>query len=658
MTTLGWRPNLDGHHDVSLDLLLHVNRRTERMLAATAGGLDAAATDEDVRAHQRATREAVLTGIGGLPERPAGPPATRWGGAQQALGCVVEHLVFESLPGVPVTATLYRPDAAGDGPRPAVLFVCGHTPDGRANPEYQRVCAVLAQAGMNVLAIDPFGQGERLGYLDGEGRPQVPAGTAEHSFAGIPAWLLGQSIIRWFVHDASRAIDLLAALPDVDPDRLGVTGNSGGGTLTTWLLPLEDRLAAAAPGTFVTSRGAYLWSGQRQDAEQILPGGTVNGVDHADLLASFAPRPLAVLAVDFDFFPMEGTLESVERARSAYRVLGAQEAITLHTAPFTHSYAPPLARAAATFFCDAFGIPAPEPAIEHEPLPAARMRATASGQVAIDEPAALFLHDLIRAEAEWMDSPEPTAARSWLTERVHAHRARPRAPYTRWLPGPVEGVQHGMWRSEPDLWGAGVLLPSDSAPTSGPRPLKLLLLDAGTASLTADHLLAHGDTREARVAVDVRGRGALAPHDKDGLDPRDHSSAVFKLLCDLLWLDDSLAAGQAFDVVRAIDVALTDPYLAGRLPGLGPDSPVHLEADGVLGFIAKVAAVVDDRITSVTVTDDVVDPDRMLTERLYDRGRGEWQATIVGQAANAPLEVIHTLLGSRLHRATSSPDSR
>lgn len=658
MTSLGWRPNLDGHHDVSLDLLLHINRRTEGVLNDTAARLDEATTADAVVAHQRATREAVLAGIGGLPARDDGPPPTTWRGSEQMAGYAVENLVFESLPGVPVTATIYRPEG-GDQPRPAVLFVCGHTPDGRANPEYQRVCATLAQAGLIVLAIDPFGQGERLGYLDADGVPQVPVGTAEHSYAGIPAWLLGQSIIRWFVHDARRAIDLLVSLPEVDSDRIGVTGNSGGGTLTTWLLPLEDRLGAAAPGTFVTSRGSYVWSGQSQDAEQVLPGGTVNGADHADLLASFAPRPLAVLAARFDFFPMEGTVTSVERAQAAYAVLGAEKAITLHTAPVTHSYAPPLAHASATFFCAAFGLPEPrltEPA--PEPLTAEQMRATPSGQVALDAPGSRFLHDLVRDEAERLEHPSPERARLWLNARVRAHRWRPRAPYTRWLPGPVEGVLHGMWRSERDLWGAGVLLPADPAPTDEPRPLRLLLLDAGTGILRADHPLARAPGREATLAVDVRGRGALTPHDKDGLDPRNHKSAVFKLLCDLLWLDDSLAAGQAFDVIRAIDVMLADPHLATLYPGLGPDSPVHIEADGVPAFIAKVAAATDDRITSVTVTDDIVDPDRMLTERLYDRGRGEWQATIVGQAAHAPLEVIHTLLGARLHRSNPSPDSR
>lgn len=645
---LGFRRNLDGHHDTSLDLLRHVYARTEETLRRTAAALDGATDAAAVRAHQARTRAAVLAGLGGLPELPADPPPVQWRGPAEAMGCVVEQLVLETHPGVPVPATLYRPTTGG-GPRPAVLFVCGHTTTGRADPEYQRVCSRLARAGLVVLAIDPWGQGERLGYLGPDGTPTVDPGTAEHTYAGLQAWWLGQSIARWFVHDARRAIDLLQTLPDVDPSRIGITGNSGGGTLCTLMVAIEDRLAAAAIGTFVTSRGAYLWSGQHQDAEQVLLGGSAAGVDHADLLAAMAPRPLAVLAAEHDFFPLEGTVESVERARAAYRALDAVDRLELHTAPVTHRYARPLAAAAARFFCAALGLPEPTDDDDSEPLPPEAMRALPRGQVALDRPGSLFLHDLVRADAEGLPTPSPAEARAWLRARVHTGRRAPGAAYPRWLPGPA-GTVHGMWRSEADLWGAGVLLP----PTSGagaPRPLRIVLLDAGTPALTSDHPLARERGAEAVLVLDVRGHGALAVHDKDNRDHRDHRSAVYKLLCDLLWLDDSLAAARAYDIARAIDVALTDPHLTTLVPGLGPTSPVHLEAEGPLAFVAKVAAAVDDRVTRVTVHDDVVDPAAILRRRLHDTGDGSWQSVVPGAATHAPLTTLHTLLGPRLHTA-------
>lgn len=647
-TELGFRPNLDGHHDVSLDLLRHINRRTEQTLAATAVRLDQVHDPASAHAHGQAVREAVLTGLGGLPERTPRPPPATWGGPRPAMGCIVEQLVLESLPHVPVPATLYRPAGRPDSPRPAVLFVCGHTTGGRADPTYQAVCARLARAGIVVLAIDPWGQGERLGYLDAGGAPRIAAATAEHTYAGLQAWWLGQSVARWFVHDAGRGIDLLTALSDVDVDRIGITGNSGGGTLCTWMAAVEDRLAAAAIGTFVTSRGDYLWSGQHQDAEQVLLSGTVAGVDHADLVAAMAPRPVTVLAAEFDFFPMEGTIRSVERARTAYRALGAADALQLRSAPVTHGYAPALSQAAAEMFCEVFGLA--RPPVETEPPPplsAHEMRALPSGQVAIDVQGARFLHDLVRAEAQSAPRPEPANARTWLRARVRAHREPPAAPYTRWLPGP-EGTLHGMWRSEADLWGAGVLLPAGSAPPEEPRPLRILLLDGGTPVLSTAHPAYQSPGQEAMLAVDVRGRGALAPHDKNGRDPREHTSAVYKMLCDLLWLGDSLAAGQVYDVTRAIDVALADPYLADLLPGLGPNSPVHLEADGLMAFIAQLAAAVDDRVTTVTVRDETVDPDAILRERYHDHGDGAWQAVIAGLARHAPLPTVRDLLADRL----------
>src|SRR5581483_9033849 len=132
--------------------------------------------------------------------------------------------------------------------------------------------------------------------------------------------------------------------------RIGVTGNSGGGTQTTWLMLLEPRLVAAAPGTFITRRREYLWTGQAQDAEQIILGGTAQGIDHEDFLIAFAPRPVRVLAVAYDFFNLEGTVTTVERARRIYRVLGHEANLDLVHTPSGHCYHPVLARASTEFF--------------------------------------------------------------------------------------------------------------------------------------------------------------------------------------------------------------------------------------------------------------------------------------------------------------------
>ncbi|WP_092622516.1 hypothetical protein [Jiangella sp. DSM 45060] len=236
-TRLGFAPNLDGYVDAALDLQRHVEGRTRRRLAeweeraariASAASGARAASEADVRREGERVRAAVLRGLGGLPPSDGTAPPVRWCGMVSGLpddaGYGIERLIIETAPGVHATANLYRPtgdrpagdqtadlgrsagDAtlsvparrvgalpAGRGDTPAVVFVCGHADEAKAYPQYQAVCARLARAGLVVLALDPFGQGERLGYLDDTGRPLVNPGTAEHTYAGLQSWWLGQS---------------------------------------------------------------------------------------------------------------------------------------------------------------------------------------------------------------------------------------------------------------------------------------------------------------------------------------------------------------------------------------------------------------------------------------------------------------------------------
>ena len=658
-TPLGFAPNLDGYVDAALDLQRHVERRTRRRLAAWEERAARLASADDVRREGDRVRAAVLRGLGGLPARDGTAPPVRWCGPVDGVpddaGYEVERLIVETAPGVHATANLYRPAGettlsvparrvgalpAGRAGAPAVVFVCGHAAEAKAYPPYQAVCARLARAGMVVLALDPFGQGERLGYLGDDGRPVVAGGTAEHTYAGLQAWWLGLSPARWFVHEVGRAIDLLETLPGIDATRIGLTGNSGGGWLTTLATAVEPRIAAAAPATFVTSRGRYLDGGQHQDAEQVLLGGTEHGVDHADLLIAAAPRPVAVLAAEYDFFPVEGTVESVRRARRGYDLLGAIDALTLVTAPIAHEYAPVLAAAATRFFCTAFGLPAPADDGEPAALPPSALACTPTGRLGRDS---AYLHDLTAAEyrapRERIGDDELVA---WLRGRVGAGRDVPAAPGVRWLPGPA-GSRHGFWRAETDLWGAGVLIPG----AAGARPgLRLVLLHDGTAELTTDHPVLARAARDDRVGgpllvLDVRGQGALLPRDRSGRSALSHDSTLYKLLSDLLWLDDSLAAARAFDVTRAIDVMLAEH----------PDGPVHVHAAGLGAHHAMLAAAADPRIVDVTVSEPVVDLDRLMTTRLHDDGRGAWHGVLPGLARLAPGRRLHELLGARLREA-------
>ena len=169
-----------------------------------------------------------------------------------------------------------------------------------------------------MLAQDPVGQGERLSYFEPDTKNN-PVGvvTRDHDYAGAQGRFLGDALARYMLHDAMRGIDYLISRPEVDPAKIGVTGNSGGGTQTSLVMLVDPRVVAAAPATFIMNRDTYQRTGQPQDAEQIWPGFTGAGLDHEDILLAMAPKPVCVLAVTSDFFPIEGTRRTVTTVLAA-----------------------------------------------------------------------------------------------------------------------------------------------------------------------------------------------------------------------------------------------------------------------------------------------------------------------------------------------------
>jgi len=302
-------------------------------------------TADEIAAYQARLRAKFVEAIGGLPERT--PLEAQVVGSLERDGYRVEKVIFQSQPRHFVTAALFLPDSQRHKPPwPGVLVPCGHSANGKAIDAYQRTCALGALNGLAVLIFDPPDQGERGQLLDAAGKPRLN-GVPGHNMIGAGSMLLGRNTARYEIWDGMRALDYLASRPDVDPRRLGCTGNSGGGTQTAYLMALDERIAAAAPACYICSlSGRLLRSNGAQDAEQNIFGQLAFGMDHADYVMMRAPKPTLLCTATRDFFNIEDTWASFRAAQRLYARLGAGERMCLVETDEEHGFSIRLREAA------------------------------------------------------------------------------------------------------------------------------------------------------------------------------------------------------------------------------------------------------------------------------------------------------------------------
>ena len=278
-------------------------------------------------ARQEAVTRKLRTIIGDFPAKT--PLKPRITGKLKGDGFRVEKVIYESQPGLYVTAALFIPDKL-KGKAPAILYCSGHTFEAFRSETYQHAIINLTKKGFIVLAFDPVGQGERLLYLNQDGtQSRYNTPTHEHSYVGGQCFISGQSLAKYMIWDGIRSIDYLISRKEVDPERIGITGRSGGGTQTVYISAYDDRIRAAAPENYVTGFKYLLTSIGPQDAEQNLPYFLQNNLDFADLLEVRAPKPLLLVTTLNDFFSIQGARETFKEVRKAYEAFDAVDRIQI-----------------------------------------------------------------------------------------------------------------------------------------------------------------------------------------------------------------------------------------------------------------------------------------------------------------------------------------
>lgn len=189
-------------------------------------------------------------------------------------GYIVENIAIESFPGFYITGNLYRPASEG-GKHPAILSPHGHWFDRRFSEEVQKRCAVLARMGAIVFAYDMIGYGESL--------------QVDHN---IPIALLLQT---W---NSKRVLEYLLSRPDVDPDRIGMTGASGGATQTFVLAAIDERIAVSVPAVQVS---AHFFGGCACESGMPIHRSRDHQTNNVEIAALFAPKPMLIISNGSDY---------------------------------------------------------------------------------------------------------------------------------------------------------------------------------------------------------------------------------------------------------------------------------------------------------------------------------------------------------------------
>jgi cephalosporin-C deacetylase-like acetyl esterase len=552
-------------------------------------------TPQEVQARQKMLKANFIESIGGFPEKtPLKPQVV---GTLKADGYRVERLIYESRPDHHVTANLYLPEGAG--PFPGVLMPLGHYNNGKAADEVQRGCILLAKSGFAVLVYDPIGQGERMQLVDSKGKPAIAGNTTEHSLIGVGALLIGENCATYRIWDGIRSMDYLAGRPEVDPKRLGCTGCSGGGTLTSYLMALDDRIQCAAVSCYLTTFERLFDTIGPQDAEQNITGQVAFGMDHADYVTMRAPRPTLICAATKDFFDIQGTWTTFREASQIYALMGHPERVALAEANTGHGFSK-LHREAVVRWMSRW-LQGKDSAVIEPNFPVAKdadLQCTRSGQVLDDfkGKSAFNLNadrarELAKQRASQFATRTPaelqTAVRQLiaLPKTITAAKLADRGKVDR----PTYEITKVAFDTEPGITVPGLWFkPKNPA---GKRRLVLYIhgngktADAGPGG-AIEKLVQAGDEV---LALDLRGFGETAPNKpakKPGFFGTDANQAWLAL-----HLNRPLLGQRVYDILAVVQCLAQDKATP----------PLHIIGIGTATPIVQHAAALEPLIKGVTV---------------------------------------------------------
>ena len=554
--------------------------------------------------------------LGGRPEET--PLNARTVGVINRSGYRIEKLIFESMPEVYVTANLYLP-TTGKAPYPGIVAPLGHTANGKAYRNYQYSYQNLARKGYVVLAYDPFGQGERHQYLlPGTNHPRYLP-TAEHNQAGRPMILFGSGLARYRVWDGIRSVDYLLSRSEVDSQRIGCTGQSGGGTMTMYMMALDPRLkvAVADEGNFENVAGPYYDPpGAIGDAEQNIVGSLPLGLDRGDLMAAFAPKPFLMCYTVHDegqtYSPVyeEATKENYSELSRVYGILEARDKVEIFAGHLPHGLDFFSRRAMYGWFNRWFEkVDAGVEEADFDASPDEALNCTTTGQV-LTSIGGKSIVQLNRDRAKELLPPslfsiqgaDPSSAREQVRTQLAKLLSLPpqRTPLNDHTLSSNLGrklhIDEIQYESEPGVRIVGWFVrPQEGASV---RPCVLYISDDGLANEAVaepsplDEIFSHGN---AICAINMRGMGLSTPRPPSG-GPEFYRGMPLedRFAWANLVLGRPVIGQRVWDILRAVD------YLKSRSDV--DVSQIRILGKGFAGLAALMATMLDEGIRSVLIT--------------------------------------------------------
>ena len=500
---------------------------------------------------------------------------------------VLQNVTFYSQPNLLVAANLYRPQPLSAGTHPAIVCPLGHYLDGgKANSEYQILAIKLAKLGFFVLIYDAIGHGERL----------IPGNT--HHEAGFALLPLGQTIAGWMVWESMRAIDFLLTLPEVDPKRIGITGNSGGGLNTLFTAALDERVRASAIAGYVFQFNHWIKYAGSHCTCCYLPA-LYRSMEWFEIASLTAPRALLMLQGEKDdIFAIVGARRAGRATEAVYSLLGYQGLARFdEISGEHHAYSQPFRERMYGWMLrhlmgNGDGQPVPEGSIQPLPENDERLLCDKNKTVMDKGPSVV---ELARRQAQHAvsnlssaDLPKVQQA----AQRFISQLAQPADPESHYLmplsfekaQSPKGGPEKIFFLSEDGQHVPGLLwLPAN--PVASHRTV-IIVNDQGKTAVAesgmVEPLLEHGF---AVLSVDLRGRGETLGKSGTRFDNNFHLAAH-----SVMW-GRPLAGRRAFDLKRTVDFVQgrADLTLEGLVVvGIGDDA-----------LTALLAAVDDPRIKGV-----------------------------------------------------------